>query len=701
MAFGTRLLWRMVPPVVLAVLSVGLSVGSARAQRSLSWPSPDWPQSDPAGLGVDGELLQEAVDYAAQAGGSGMVLRYGQVAVRWGDQRQRYDIKSATKSFGATMLGIAIQDGKIELSAPAVRYHKSLGLPPASNAEHGWLDQLTILHLASQTAGFEKTGGYGALLFPPGTHWHYSDGGPNWLAECITLQYGRDLQEVMFERLFSPMGISRDDLQWRNNSYRAHDIDGVARREFGAGIHANVDALARLGYLYLRQGRWGQQQLLSADFIRQATSPQESVVGLPEWEPAAHGNASDHYGLLWWNNADGALPDVPRDAFWAWGLYDSLIAVIPSLDLVVVRGGERNRNLPRQAGDNHYAVLRPLLGTIVAAADDHRIAANPASAAPYAASPVIESIRWDAPETILRLAEGSDNWPLTWADDGMLYTAYGDGWGFKPRTEKKLSLGFARIEGTPPDVRGFNVRTDTGERIGQGAQGEKASGLVMISGVLYVWVRNADNSQLGWSNDHGATWQWAPWKWTTSFGCPTFLNFGQNYAGARDDYVYVYSPDSPSAYQPADRMILARVPQHSIREQDAYEFFVRIHSNGEAIWSRSLEQRGSVFEFPGQCYRGGVSFNPGLGRYLWCQVLPESEHSQGPRFDGGFGIYDAPEPWGPWTTAYFTPRWDVGPGETSSIPTKWISPDGTEIHLVFSGEDCFSVRKATLKVIRN
>jgi hypothetical protein len=66
------------------------------------------------------------------------------------------------------------------------------------------------------------------------------------------------------------------------------------------------------------------------------------------------------------------------------------------------------------------------------------------------------------------------------------------------------------------------------------------------------------------------------------------------------------------------------------------------------------------------------------------------------RFQGGFGIYDAPEPWGPWTTAYFTERWDVGPGETCSFPTKWMSADGKTLHLVFSGDDCFSVRRADL-----
>ena len=68
------------------------------------------------------------------------------------------------------------------------------------------------------------------------------------------------------------------------------------------------------------------------------------------------------------------------------------------------------------------------------------------------------------------------------------------------------------------------------------------------------------------------------------------------------------------------------------------------------------------------------------------------------RFSGGFGIFDAPEPWGPWTTVFYTEAWDVGPGESSSLPTKWMSADGQTVYLVFSGDDNFSVRKGTLRL---
>src|SRR3954454_15896022 len=108
--------------------------------------------------------------------------------------------------------------------------------------------------------------------------------------------------------------------------------------------------------------------------------------------------------------------------------------------------------------------------------------------APYPPSPLIRGIIWAPAETIRRAAKDSDNWPMTWADDDRLYTAYGDGTGFAPKVPQKLSLGFARIEGGPDDFQGVNLRSPTGERPkGDGKNGLKASGLLMVDGVLYLW----------------------------------------------------------------------------------------------------------------------------------------------------------------------------------------------------------------------
>ena len=265
---------------------------------------------------------------------------------------------------------------------------------------------------------------------------------------------------------------------------------------------------------------------------------------------------------------------------------------------------------------------------------------------------------------IVRKAKGGDNWPMTWADDGHLYTAYGDGNGFEPIIPDKLSLGFARVEGGPANFAGVNIRSASGEQRGDGKAGKKASGMLMVDGVLYLWARNAGNSRLAWSIDHGRTWEWSDWTFTTSFGCPTFLNFGKNYAGARDEYVYIYSHDNGDAYLPPTEWCSPGCEEGRIKDRGAYQFFAGRDARNRPAWTADIARRGAVFRHEGRCYRSGISYDAGLKRYLWCQVLPGDD----PRFHGGFGIYDAPEPWGPWTTAYFTEAWDVGPGETSCFP---------------------------------
>jgi CubicO group peptidase (beta-lactamase class C family) len=650
-----------------------------------AWPMPRWERAEPAALGLDRARLEHARDYALTGGGSGHIIRGGKLVLVWGDPDRRYDLKSSTKSIGVTALGLALQDGKLHLEDQALRHYPGLGVPPEDNARTGWLDRITIRQLATQTAGFEKPGGFGRLLFRPGTHWHYSDGGPNWLADCLTRAYGRDLDELLSERVFAPLGITRENLVWRRNSYRPQTLHGVERREIGSGISADVDAMARIGLLYLRGGRWQDRTILPRDFVDAARTAVKGVVGLPEHDAAEHGNASDHYGLLWWNNADGTLPDVPRDAYWAWGLYDSLIVVIPSLDLVVTRAGSA---WERKVGAGHYDVLRPFLGPIVGAVRTASVGARAA----YPPSASILGVDWSPASTLVRRAQGSDNWPTTWGDDDALYTAYGDGRGFEPPAPRKLSLGLARVVGPPEDFRGLNIPSPTGEQLGDGPAGKKASGMLMVDGVLYLWARNAGNAQLAWSADRGSTWSWAPWRFTAGFGCPTFLNFGRDYAGARDEYVYVCSPDGANAYEPADRMVLARVPKNSIRERTAYELFAGLDDAGQPRWTADIGRREAAFTYPGRCGRSSLSHDAGLGRYLWVQILPGVE----PRVRGGLGIYDAPEPWGPWTTVYFAEDWNVGPGESAGLPTKWMSADGRVLHLVFSGEDSFSVRRATL-----
>src|SRR5690606_14104516 len=134
---------------------------------------------------------------------AGMIVRHGRLVHSWGDIDRRFDMKSTTKSFGSIALGLAIDRGMLSLADAAQTHYPEVGANPPSNAATGWLGDITILQLATHTAGFIKTGGYTApppadpstqtLIYQPGTTWFYSDGGLNWLAELLTAVYNQDL----------------------------------------------------------------------------------------------------------------------------------------------------------------------------------------------------------------------------------------------------------------------------------------------------------------------------------------------------------------------------------------------------------------------------------------------------------------------------------------------------------------------------
>src|SRR5258706_8891530 len=97
---------------VLAAVAVGLLVTASRAAALPSpvYPGQRWTEKTPAEMGLDASQLASARDYALSGGGSGMITRGGYVVLKWGDQRQQYDLKSSTKSLGATLLGVALLD---------------------------------------------------------------------------------------------------------------------------------------------------------------------------------------------------------------------------------------------------------------------------------------------------------------------------------------------------------------------------------------------------------------------------------------------------------------------------------------------------------------------------------------------------------------------------------------------------------------
>jgi CubicO group peptidase (beta-lactamase class C family) len=639
-----------------------------------------------------------------------LVIRNDRIVYEWyapdhSRTKTHYSASTAKALVGGVSLAVAISDGHIALDDLVSKFVPQWRDDPLKG-------KISVRHLGSHTSGLDDaeqsdlpheqlTGWQGdfwkrldpprdpftiardiaPVIFEPGTRRQYSNPGIGMLSYAITAALKdapkKDVRTLLRVRVMRPIGVT--DREWSCGYGQTFEVDGLPIVASWGGGGFTARAAARIGRLMLRDGEWDGRQIVSAEAVRQTTRS----AGLP-------GDG----GMGWWTNAGGRVAAMPSDAFWAAGAGGQVTLVVPSLQLVAVRnGGSLDRGDNDVTMDNHF--FTPLMHAIRRADSNSDKRQSRVST-----SSVISHVEWAPKETIIRLARGSDNWPMTWADDEAIYTAYGDGRGFEPFVPDKLSLGLARIVGSLPAIRGENLRASSIESTGDGQAGYKASGMLMVDGALYLLVRNVNNAQLAWSADRGANWTFADWKFAESFGAPSFVNFGKNHAGARDEFVYVVSHDANSAYEVADAMVLARAPTKQIRRREAWTFFAGLKGTAP-IWEREVARRQPILRNPAKCYRTSASYNTALQRYLMVHPVPtaatrDSAGKPDTRFAGGLAIYEAPEPWGPWTEVFATDSWDVGPGETCSFPTKWMSADGRTLHLVFSGDDCFSVRSVKL-----
>ena len=335
---------------------------------------------------------------------------------------------------------------------------------------------------------------------------------------------------------------------------------------------------------------------------------------------------------------------------------------------------------------------------------------------PYPPSPVICGITWHW-NTHTTAAPGSDLWPVTWGADNHLYAAWGDGGGFGGTdSDGRVSMGFARIEGGPENFRAINVNGGKNpEHAASFPQKGKTAGVASVDGILYATVNVQDrpwpdvDHALAWSADQGATWKKADWvfpKGAANFQPAKFLEFGRDYGGVPASlagYVYICGPSQSARPQ---SLFLARVPKDKLREQAAYEYFRGRDSGGKPAWAGEFSQAQPVFVDSHGVTAGSVVYHPSTKRFLLTCF-----HT-GP---GQLGVFDAPEPWGPWTTVAYEEKWgalgDRGEGLSCEFPSKWISSDGLTLWSVFSvygdggkqginGHDKFNLVKATLLLAR-
>lgn len=307
----------------------------------------EWISAAPAAVGLDAAVLEAARAYGFQEEfytQAILVVRHGYLAAEWYAEGSGRDALAASwsvgKSFTATLIGMAIAEGKIEgVDVPMTTF-----IPAWKDSGRAAITLKDVLAMSSGLDWVEDyeelNAGSGAsdimemvlvddplrvaleqpVLHPPGEVWSYSSGDTMLLGHVLRQATGKTAADLASEKLAGPMHF-RNLRWWRDahgDTYTFCCVDATARD------------FAKFGQLYLQRGVWGGEQLVPAAWIDAATSPQA--------------RANPGYGYQWWLNhpeaADGNWPSLPASTYFALGHNGQYIAVFPELDMVVVRLGQ-------------------------------------------------------------------------------------------------------------------------------------------------------------------------------------------------------------------------------------------------------------------------------------------------------------------------------------------------------------------------
>lgn len=159
------------------------------------------------------------------------------------------------------------------------------------------------------------------LWCDPGEGYSYATSSIHLASMMLRHITGQELEAYIGEHLAKPLGWGR--WGWGYRSARLDHTPG------GGGIALRATDMLRFAYLLLREGRWENNQIVPADYVRRCRNPSGY-------------NPHSNYSLQFVVNDAGAWPGVPRDAFWKTGSGGHCIYIIPSLDLVVYKMGGRD-----------------------------------------------------------------------------------------------------------------------------------------------------------------------------------------------------------------------------------------------------------------------------------------------------------------------------------------------------------------------
>jgi CubicO group peptidase (beta-lactamase class C family) len=339
--------------------SVAKSQPAATVARAY-WPTAGWRTAAPTDHGIDSAALaqvEDQVDTGYPQVRSVLVVRHGYLVYEryWHglDETAGHDVRSVTKSVIGALVGIAIADGKIKSLDQTIGELLPTQLPQDADPRLAGVTVRQLLTMTSGLAGDDQSLGGDAnledamwkspdwvrhilgrrLQADPGTRFAYSSASSHLLSAIVANASGRSTLAFARAKLFDPLGIRTNGayepvlnkvdaatVKAYQRASVAWPVDPQGYHYGAALLRLPARDLAKFGYLYLNGGRWEGKQLIPADYVAAATSPDGSSP-----------NLSMGYGWLWWV----AIEDGHR-VFFARGYGGQFIHVVPDLDLVTV-----------------------------------------------------------------------------------------------------------------------------------------------------------------------------------------------------------------------------------------------------------------------------------------------------------------------------------------------------------------------------
>ncbi len=236
---------------------------------------------------------------------------------------------SMTKSITSAMFGILEKERKFDIDDPAP-------IPEWANDNRKLITTSDLLHMNS---GLQWVEDYATIsdatkmLFQaedmtsaqlekpaehrPNTRWNYSSGTTNLLSGILRKQFKthQEYLDFWYSALIDKIGM--------NSMVIETDMAGnYVGSSYG---WATTRDWSKFGLLYLHKGNWNGEQIFNESWAKYTATPTNTSNG--------------RYGGHFWLNAGGHFPDVPRDMYYCSGFQGQMVAIIPSLDLVIVRMG--------------------------------------------------------------------------------------------------------------------------------------------------------------------------------------------------------------------------------------------------------------------------------------------------------------------------------------------------------------------------